>query len=132
MALFCCILLVAAAIYVCGDFVHVDMAVMAEATKGERFVASTVMILLTMALLPLSLRLFRFKRVTADLKEHGAVALKKWGVIRLACLGLLLVANTFLYYAFAFESAYGYLAVVTLLCMPFVVPTMNRCKEEVS
>ena len=46
-------------------------------------------------------------------------------------MGALLVVNTFLYYAFEMEPSYGYLAVVTLLCMPFVIPTMSRCEEEV-
>ena len=54
------------------------------------------------------------------------------GMVRLMLMGLLLIVNTFLYYAFEFESAYGYLAVVVLLCMPFVVPTMSRCQAEVT
>ena len=41
------------------------------------------------------------------------------------------MVNTFLYYAFELESTYGYLAVVVLLCMPFIVPTKSRCEAEV-
>ena len=42
----------------------------------------------------------------------------------------LLVSNTLLYYLYGFEAAFGYLAVMVMLTMPFVLPTMNRCKAE--
>ena len=38
--------------------------------------------------------------------------------------------NTLLYYFYAFEPAYGYLAVIILLSMPFILPTMSRCEAE--
>ena len=107
------------------------MGVFAEATREQRFICSTVMILLTIALLPLSLRLFKFRSISNDLQQRQAPALARWGSVRLCVMGLLLVVNTFLYYAFELEASYGYLAVVTLLCMPFVIPTMSRCEEEV-
>jgi|GEM_PF-309522 len=132
MLLFAAILALAAAIYICGDFLQVDMVVFDQATRQQQFISSTVMILLTVGLLPLALRLFRFSRVNAQLMQQGAPALLRWGSLRLVILGALLVVNTFFYYAFGFESAYGYLAVITLLCMPFVVPTMSRCQAEVT
>jgi len=131
MAIFSGSLLLAAILYILGEFLHVDMGIFAEATRQQRFVCSTVMILLTISLLPLSLRLFKFKRISNDLQQRKAPALALWGTLRLSIMGALLVVNTFLYYAFELEASYGYLAVVTLLCMPFVIPTMNRCKEEV-
>ena len=131
MAIFSGSLLLAAILYILGEFLHVDMGIFAEATRQQRFVCSTVMILLTISLLPLSLRLFKFKRISNDLQQRKAPALARWGTLRLSIMGALLVVNTFLYYAFELEASYGYLAVVTLLCMPFVIPTMNRCKEEV-
>ena len=130
MALFCGFLLTAATLYICGEFLQMDMTVWDNPSRSTQFVCSTVMILLTVCLLPLSLRLFKFKRVSEDLQERKAKALDCWGSIRLVVMGMLLVVNTFLYFAFGFESTYGYLAVVTLLCMPFVVPTMERCKAE--
>lgn len=131
MALFCGFLLVAAILYICGEFLQLDMTIWDSPSRGVQFVCSTLMILLTIGLLPLSLRLFKFKPVSADLLRRKAPALARWGTIRLVCMGMLLVVNTFLYYAFGFEASYGYLAVVTLLCMPFVVPTMGRCESEV-
>lgn len=132
MALFCGLLLVTALLYVCGEFFQLDMSLFADASKEHKFFSSTLMILLTICLLPLSLRLFKFERIRADLLSRQAPALLRWGMVRLMLMGLLLIVNTFLYYAFEFESAYGYLAVVVLLCMSFVVPTMSRCQAEVT
>ena len=131
MMIFSGFLLLATFIYILGEFLHVDMGIFADTTRQTRFVCSTTMILLTIALLPLSLRLFKFKCVSDDLQRHQAPALLRWGALRLVVLGLLLVVNTSLYYAFELEASYGYLAVITLLCMPFVIPTMSRCEEEV-
>lgn len=122
-------LLVSALIYICGDFLLLDMAVLTESSRQTQFVCSTAMILLTVSLLPLSLRLFRFERIHHDLIVNKEKALARWGTVRLVCLGTLLVVNTGLHYAFV-EAAYGYLAVVTLLCLPFVTPTMSRCMAE--
>ncbi len=130
MLLFVAILLVAAAIYVGGEFAKVDMCILADASRQQRFFSSTLMILLTIGLLPLSLRLFRFKAVSADLQRRKAAALACWGTIRLAVLGLLLVLNTFLYFAFGFEVVCGYLAVLVLLCVPLVVPPNERWLGE--
>ena len=131
LVLFCAILALNTLIYILGEFVQADMAFLGDTSRQTRFIVSTLMILLTMCLLPLSLRLFKFKSIQDNLLKQRHKALLKWGTLRLATMGLLLTANTVLYYAFEFESAYGYLALVVLLCMPFVMPTMNRCKAEV-
>ena len=131
MALFGSFLLLATLLYILGEFLHVDMGFFADANREQRFICSTVLILLTICLLPLSLRLFKFKRISNDLQQRKASALARWGSLRLCVMGTLLVVNTFLYYAFELEASYCYLAVVTLLCMPFVIPTMSRCEEEV-
>ena len=131
MTIFSGALLLATLLYILGEFLQVDLGIFAETTREQRFICSTVMILLTIALLPLSLRLFKFKLISNDLQQRKAPALAKWGALRLCVMGALLVVNTFLYYAFELEASYGYLAVVTLLCMPFVIPTMSRCEEEV-
>lgn len=129
--LFCIFMTLTALLYVAGEFFNCDMMVFADASRQTRFIVCTTMILLTIGLLPLSLRLFKLRRVQDDLLSRKAPALMKWGCLRLCTMGLLLVADTFLYYAFGLEPAYGYLAVVVLLCMPFVVPTMGRCEAEV-
>jgi len=132
ITLYCLLLTIAAALYVCGEFLQLDMTCFDNPSREVQFVLPTLMILVTLALVPLALRLFKFRRVHDDLVSRKAPALARWGRLRLLVLGGLLVVNTFLYYAFAYEPTYGYLAVVVLLTMPFVVPTLNRCNAEVA
>lgn len=122
--------LLAAILYILGDYADADLALFDDASEQTRYAVSTAMILLTLAIIPLSLRLFKFRRVADDLKERKAEALCKWGGLRLVLLGGLLVFNTLLYYMFGFEPSFGYLAVITMLAMPFVLPTMKRCQAE--
>ncbi len=130
MALFWAQLLIPALLYVGGEFLDVDMAFLSDCPSNVRYVVSTVMILLSLTLIPLALRLFKFRKIHDDLIARQAFALDKWGRARLIILGDLLLFNTALYYAFGFEPTFGYLAVVTLLTLPFVYPTMNRCLTE--
>ena len=124
-------LLAAAIIYVCGDYLEFDMAVLAsDEDRQTGYYVQMVMILLTLGLVPTALRLFKFGTIHAALIAHPAEALLKWGGIRILILGLLLVVNTLLYYIYGFETTYGYLAVMVMLTMPFVLPTMGRCKAE--
>lgn len=132
IALFAAPCIVAATLYILGEFGHVDMALLSDVSDQTRFVVSTAMILLTLALIPLALRLFKFQQVNADLLNRKEEALAKWGGLRLFILGALLVVNTLLYYMLGSEPAFGYLAIVTLLTMPFVIPTMSRCIAETS
>lgn len=129
-ALFWTFLIGPAVIYVGCDILECDVSLLADTGSQTKFVVSTVMILLTLALVPLALRLFNFGSVKADLLERQDIALLKWGKLRLFILGELLFANTLLYYLFGFEPAYGYLAIVVLLTFPFVYPTEKRCMAE--
>ena len=123
MVLYWLLLLVAAGIYVCGEFLEVDMAwLSSDESRQMGIVVQMVMILLTLGLVPLALYLFKMKRIHASLVENPSVTLLKWGI--------LLVCNTLLYYMYGFEPAFGYLAVMVMLTMPFVLPTMSRCKAE--
>lgn len=94
------------------------------------FVLLASMEILTICLIPLSLRLFKFKRVHEDLVERREVALQKWGIIRLEMLSAPMVVNTLLYYL-SMNAAFGYLAIILFLCMFFVVPTRDRCEAEI-
>ena len=131
MVLYWLLLLVAAGIYVCGEFLEVDMAwLSSDESRQMGIVVQMVMILLTLGLVPLALYLFKMKRIHASLVENPSVTLLKWGVVRILILGSLLMTNTLLYYMYGFEPAFGYLAVMVMLTMPFVLPTMSRCKAE--
>ena len=48
---------------------------------------------------------------------------------RLLILEAPMVVNTLLYYIYM-NATYGYLAIILLLCLPFVFPTENRCIAE--
>ncbi len=132
MAFFCLYLLTAGVLYVFGEFVQADLAFFSNVSPGARMYLPTVMILLTLCAIPFALWMFRKRRIHEDLLKNKEMALMKWGTLRLMILGNLLVINTFFYYAFGFEASYGYLAIVVLLSMVFIFPTMNRCIAETS
>lgn len=121
---------IALGLYVGGEFLGMDIAVLSDVTEATRFVLQTVAILVSLAVVPLALRLFSIKKVRTDLLLRKADALRGWGMLRLLMLGVVLIANTLLYYMLAYEPAFGYLAVITALVLPFVVPTMGRCVAE--
>jgi hypothetical protein len=55
----------------------------------------------------------------------------KWGTIRLLILQVPMLADTLLYYMYM-NTTFGYLAIMLLLCLPFVFPSLNRCLAETS
>ena len=101
---------------------------LANNTQME-FIFMTVMELVTLGCAFLALRLFKFEKVKNDLVSYKETALKKWGTIRLALLGTPLLVNTLLYYMYM-KPTFGYLAIILVLCLPFVCPTMSRCVAE--
>lgn len=131
MGLFWAQIAITTLLYICGEFLHADMAILEGADVQVKFVVQTTMILVTLAAIPVALRMFFTSSVRQDLLTHKAPALSKWGVIRLLLLGVPMLVNTCLYYAFGYESSFGWLAVIVLLAMPFVYPTTNRCLSEI-
>ncbi len=93
------------------------------------FLATTLMELTTLAGVFLALRLFKFKAVHQELVMRKAPALLKWGLLRLVLLEGLMLCNTYLYYMYL-SPTFGYLAIIQLLCLPFVWPSMSRCIAE--
>ena len=130
MTIFCLQLLTAGVLYILGDWMNVDLAFVSNVDSQTLYIVSTLMILTTLASIPAGLRLFKFSKVASEIKMEGKPALLKWSIIRMVLIGDLLVVNTMLYYFFGFEPAFGYLAIVCLLTMPFILPTMSRCKSE--
>ena len=94
------------------------------------FALLAAMEIITICMIPLALRLFRFGKIQSKLLEQREPALQKWGVIRLEMLSVPMVVNTLLYYL-TMNAAFGYLAIILFLCMFFVVPTRERCKAEI-
>lgn len=96
-----------------------------------KFLFTTFMELGSLAAAFFGLRLFKFQAVHNDLVTRKEPAMMKWGLIRLLILELPMVADTLLYYIYMYTT-FGYLAIILLLCLPFVFPTLNRCLAETS
>jgi len=93
------------------------------------FLLTTLMELTTLGSVFLALRLFKFEKIHHDLCTRKESALQKWGVLRLLLLIGPMMINTLLYYLFM-NPTFGYMAIIELLCLPFVFPSMNRCITE--
>ncbi|WP_028904593.1 MULTISPECIES: hypothetical protein [unclassified Prevotella] len=94
------------------------------------FLITAVMELVTLGGVFLGLRLFKFQKVHNDLVTRKYDALRKWGTLRLVIIGLPMMVNTYLYYMFL-NTTFGYMAIIQLLCLPFIYPSMSRCEAEV-
>ena len=98
--------------------------------KQSEFMLTFLMELMTLGCAFLALRLFKFEKIHQELISGKAVALRKWGVVRLVMLLLPLWADTLLYYLYM-NTTFGYLGIILVLCLPFVYPSESRCEDEV-
>ncbi len=128
MAFFITTIVVAVALVVLFETDIIASGLMAGDNQTE-FVFTMIMELVTLGFAFLSLRLFKFKFVHADLVSRKEVAMLKWGVTRLMLIQGPLWFNTLLYYLYM-SPTFGYLAIILALCLPFVYPSMNRCIAE--
>ena len=99
--------------------------------EQSKFLFTTLMELGSLAAAFFGLRLFKFKAIHDDLVNRKEPAMMKWGLVRLLILELPMVINTLLYYIYM-NTTFGYLAIILLLCLPFVFPTLGRCLAETS
>ena len=106
-----------------------DFGYYAGSGEQAEFLLTTMMELLTLAMVPQALRLFKFQKVHAELVNQSVEAMKKWGVLRLIMLEVPMLVNTLLYYTYA-NTAFGYMAIIIAITLPFVYPSMNRCMAE--
>ena len=97
--------------------------------EQSKFLFTTLMELGSLAAAFFGLRLFKFKTIYTDLVTRKEPAMMKWGMIRLLILEVPMLADTLLYYIYM-NTTFGYLAIILLLCLPFVFPTQNRCVAE--
>ena len=98
--------------------------------KQSEFLLTFLMELMTLGCAFLALRLFKFEKIHQELISGKAVALRKWGVVRLVMLLLPLWSDTLLYYLYM-NTTFGYLGIILVLCLPFVYPSESRCEDEV-
>lgn len=89
----------------------------------------TGMELLTICLIPLALRLFKFKSVHRQVVDTSGRGLKKWGAVRICMVGIPMLLNTFFYYQFV-NVAFGYMGIIGLLSLVFIYPSKEKCRQE--
>ncbi len=97
--------------------------------KQTEFSAMTIMELTSLAAAFLGLRLFKFRKIKKQLVAQKEPAMLKWGILRLVVLEVPMISNTYLYYLYM-NPTFGYLAIILLLCLPFVFPSLDRCLAE--
>ena len=94
--------------------------------KQAEFVTTA---LITLASAFFGLRMFKFQVVRQQLLSQQAPALLKFGLVRLVMLEAPMLSNTLFYYMYM-NPTFGYMAIILLLCLPFVYPSMSRCIAE--
>lgn len=102
--------------------------IMAE-DKQLDFVLTALMEIVSLGAAFLGLRLFKFQAIHKDLVNRKEKAMWKWGMTRLLILEAPMVVDTLLYYIYM-NTTFGYLAIILLLCLPFVFPSLTRCEDE--
>ena len=122
------LVVVALAIVALYEFDVLESGVLAD-SKDTEFIAMTIMELTSLAAAFLGLRLFKFRMIHAELVTRKEPAMLKWGMLRLLMLEMPMVCNTYLYYIYI-NPTFGYLAIILLLCLPFVFPSESRCIAE--
>lgn len=122
-------IIIGACIAVVFETMIVEPGVLSGISENTEFIVTTMMEMLTLLFIPVSLKLFKFGKVHADLITRKSQALALWGGLRMTVLLLLLLVNTLLYYMYM-NTAFGYMAIICLLCLPFIYPSMNRCIAE--
>ena len=85
---------------------------------------------LTLALLPLALRLMKIPYIRRDIKATGDAAYTKWAIIRLTLLATPLHFNLIVYYLLGCEPTSGYLALIAAVAFIFVWPSRDKMLYE--
>lgn len=96
------------------------------------YIAQTVGILLTLCLIPFSLKMFSlalFKRIIQLPQEEALVSYRRWCEIRLALLTIVVLVNLSIYYL-TLSSIGGLCALLGLLASLFCIPSSTRIKED--
>ena len=128
MALYVGIILLALLLVLLFETGVMESGRLAGSNQSE-FIATAAMELLSLGGAFLGLRLFKFAAIHQQLVTQKAPALLKFGLLRLVVIEVPMLCNTLFYYMYM-NPTFGYLAIMLLLCLPFVCPTMSRCIAE--
>lgn len=96
---------------------------------NTEFLTTIFMELLTICVIPLALKLFKFEAVRKYITVHCAEGHKKCAIVRMVMLMLPLLVNTLCYYLFM-KVAFAYLAIILFISLAFIIPTKARCDSE--
>lgn len=112
-----------------GEADVLPVGVLAENKEAE-FVLASIMEILAIVAIPLALKLFKLKPIANRLAAPAGVsALRLWGVVRLSLLCVPMMVNIVSYYLFMWVG-FAYLAIILLLSLFFVYPSLSRCYNE--
>lgn len=98
--------------------------VLADRPQDE-FLCTIAMELFTIVFIPIALRLFKTKDVDRRLDEGDIKTFKTWSIVRILMITVPLLMNTLLYYIFM-NTAFGYMALILLICLPFIYPATRK------
>ena len=98
--------------------------VLADRPQDE-FLCTIAMELVTIVFIPIALRLFKTKDVDRRLDEGDIKTFKTWSIVRILMITVPLLMNTLLYYIFM-NTTFGYMALILLICMPFIYPATRK------
>ena len=98
--------------------------VLADRPQDE-FLCTIAMELVTIVFIPIALRLFKTKDVDRRLDEGDIKTFKTWSIVRILMITVPLLMNTLLYYIFM-NSTFGYMALILLICLPFIYPATRK------
>lgn len=98
--------------------------VLADRPQDE-FLCTIAMELVTIVFIPIALRLFKTKDVDRRLDEGDIKTFKTWSIVRILMITVPLLTNTLLYYIFM-NTAFGYMALILLICLPFIYPATRK------
>ena len=98
--------------------------VLADRPQDE-FLCTIAMELVTIVFIPIALRLFKTKDVDRRLDEGDIKTFKTWSIVRILMITVPLLMNTLLYYLFM-NTTFGYMALILLICLPFIYPATRK------
>ena len=123
------VLALALAIIVCGENDWFNNVGIMHDNKNSDFMMTSLMEIITICLIPVSLRLFKFKNVrNAILSDNTELhsSFIAWAIIRLDMLQIPMIVNAILYYMYM-NVAFGYMGIILFLASFFIFPTSERC-----
>ncbi|MGM9713978.1 MAG: hypothetical protein ACI3Y5_07680 [Prevotella sp.] len=97
--------------------------------NSAEFLATTMMELLTIAMIPLALKLFKIEKIAGYIRRKGAEGHYKASVMRMQMIMVPMLINLVLYYGYM-NVAFAYLSIILAISLIFIIPTKTRCDSE--